>query len=222
MPQRLASLLLAGSLAACAPETSAVSVQLAPEVISSIDGTLAVRALVFADREPAAAELVRLTVDYKDRHGTTHELAPQEGATDETGAFEATFTGLTWDGTGTVTAAIDGTDLTGAATFAVLDRTPPTVSIVPPANNQIKIGTDLTIRVNVKDEIGISQVFFEASAGQRDRSTVVASGSADTSVSFDYKIDNVAIGSTVMLYALAADLSGNQGAAQPIMVTVVP
>ena len=76
--------------------------------------------------------------------------------------------------------------------------------------------------VHAKDEIGISQVFFEATAGNRDRSTVIASGSIDTTVGFDYKVENVSIGSTVTLFALAADLSGNQAAAQPVMVTVVP
>jgi hypothetical protein len=220
MPQRLASILLAGSLAACAPETNDVAVQLAPDVISSIDGTLAVRALALADRQPAAGELVHLAVDYKDRNGAAHTIAPVDGETDETGAFEATFTGLTWDGTGTVTATIDGTELTGAATFAVLDRTPPSVSITPLANNQIKLGTDVKIAVKVTDEIGISQVFFESSLGQRDRSTVVASGSTDTTVSFDYKVENVVVGSTVTLYALAADLSGNQAAAKPVTLTV--
>jgi len=221
MPQRLASLLLAGSLAGCAPDTNNVTVQLAPEVISSIDGTLAVRALALADREPAAGELVHLAVDYRDRNGTAHAIAPVDGETDPTGVFEATVTGLTWDGTGTVTASIDGTDLTGAATFAVLDRTPPSVSIVPPANNQVRIGNDVSITVKVTDEIGISQVFFEASAGQRDRSTVIASGATDTSVTFDFRIENVATGTMVTLYALAADLSGNQGAARPVSITAV-
>lgn len=222
MPLRLArlSLVLAGTLAACVPDTNAITVQLAPEVISSIDGSLAVRALALAERQPASGELVRLSVDYKDRNGATHAITGAEGETDETGAFEARLTGLLWDGTGVVTAAIDGTELTGAASFAVLDRTPPTVSITPLANNQIRIGTDVKIAVKVKDEIGISRVFFESSLGQRDRSTVVASGATDTTVSFDYRVENVAIGSMVTLYALAADLSGNESAANPITLTV--
>ena len=107
----------------------------------------------------------------------------------------------------------------------MLDRTPPTVSITPPPSDTIRIGNDVTVEVHVTDEIGVSQVFFETSGDgfNRDRGTVVASGSTDATVSFDFQVrDSAAVGSTITLYALAADLSGNQAAAEPVTLTVVP
>jgi hypothetical protein len=215
-------------LVACTPDTSAVSVRLAPEVISSIDGTLGVTALVLADRQPSSGETVDIAVTYTDRNGTPHDVAPATGETDKTGQFAATLTGLTWDGTGTVTATVQGTDITGTATFAVLDRTPPKVTINPPTASSIRAGQDVTAEVHITDEIGVSQVYFEW-AGQfgnqfgRERATVVGSGSVDTTVKFDIAVpDNVPVGTMITLYALAADLSGNEGAAQPVTVVTVP
>ncbi len=222
---RLAFLLLAPlvSLSACGDDPSAILIELSPNIVSSIDGTLGVRATVLADREPVADETVSLTIAYTDRNGIAHAIAPIEGATDGTGVLEATIVGLTWDGIGAVTAAIPSTTIEAVATFAVLDRSPPTVSITPPAGNQIRVGTDISISVRAQDEIGISQVAFESSRDfGRDRTTIT-SGAIDTSVGFDFSVpDGTPIGTMVTLYALATDLSGNIGAASPLTITVVP
>lgn len=211
-------------LAACAASTNDVTVSLAPDVVSSLDGKLAVHTVVLADREPTAGAKVELTVDYTDRNGTTHAIAPVDGKTDSTGVFDAELDGLQWDGTGAVTAAVPGTKLTDVATFAVLDRTPPQATIEPPANNTVRIGTDVTIMVHVTDEIGVSQVWFEWGGNQgRQRSTVVASGATDAMIPFDFQVpDTAGAGTTISLYALAEDLSGNQGAAMSIDVTAMP
>jgi hypothetical protein len=224
------------ALAACGADTNSVSVDLAPDVISSIDGTLTVRATAFADREPVADERIGITVDYTDRNGTAHPIAGVDDVTDESGAASFTLTGFTFDGIGEITASVlsggpgseplqvDGQPLAATATFAVLDRTPPVVTIVPPANNQISVNQDLRISVHVTDEIGISEVFFETSSSNgtnRDRSTVVASGSMDATVSFDVNAQDNQIGSQITLFALAADLSGNQAAAAPVTLDVV-
>lgn len=212
------------SLIACSASTDNIVVSLAPDVVSSIDGTIGVRATAFADRAPSGGESVSITVAYTDRNGTTHDIAPAQGETNANGVLEATLTGLTWDGTGTVTATVDGSDITAQATFAVLDRTPPSVTITPPAANQVRAGQDVRATVQVKDEIGISQVFFEAGDGLgRDRATVIASGSIDTQISFDFQIpQNAQTGSMIALHALAADLSGNLAAAPTVSVVVVP
>ncbi len=225
-------------LAACGPDTNGVLVKLAPEVISSIDGTLSVHAIALADREPAADERIGITVDYTDRNGTAHAIDPVDDVTDASGAVDFTVTGLTFDGTGTVHAQVlsgaagsapimvGGAPLEGTATFAVLDRTPPRVTITPPANNQIHAQQDIKVSVHVEDEIGVSQVFFETQGSgnnqnNRDRSTVVASGSTDATIMFDVTAQDNQIGSTITLFALAADLSGNQAAADPVTITVV-
>jgi hypothetical protein len=219
------SLVLACSaLVACSTETSAVSIELAPDVISSIDGTLAVRAIAFADRVPVVEETIQIAVAYTDRHGAPHAIAPIEGRTGIDGSFEATLTGFSFDGIGAATAQIAGTTIAATATFAVLDRTPPTVTITPPAAGQVRVGGDVTIQVAATDEIGVSQVFFEAGSGfERDRGEIVASGTTAANVSFDLKVkDSTPAGSTITLYALAADLSGNLAAAEPVTVTVQP
>lgn len=223
MQPRLSILTL---LAACTADTNAVSVELAPDVISSIDGTLGVHALVLADRSPVEGETVDVTVEYTDRNGMAHAIAPAAGTTDVKGRFDATLTGLTWDGIGTVTVTVPGGG-SGTATFAVLDRTPPKVTITPPAATQVRPGNDVTVEIHITDEIGVSQVYFEWAGPQggfgRDRASVVASGSTDATVRFDFGIpDGVPTGTTLTLYALAADLSGNEAAAQPVNVTVVP
>jgi len=214
--------LAASLLVACTPDTNAVSLRLAPEVISSLDGTLSVEALVLADREPAEAETVDLTVAYTDRNGTTHDIAPASGTTDAKGVFAATLTGLDWDGVGVVTATVQGGGPTGTATFAVLDRTPPVVTITPPAADQVRAGRDITVSVRITDEIGVSSVFFEwKTQFGRDRASILASGSTDATLKFDFQVPDQ-VGSMITLYALGSDLSGNQAAAAPVTVTVVP
>ncbi len=217
------------------PSPNEVLIELAPEVVSSIDGTLHVRAMAIGDRTPLAGEQMRLTVAYTDRNGTDHAITGAEGKTDDRGAFEAAVAGLEWEGTGTVTAAVvdgagapvmaGGLAVEGAATFAVLDRTPPTVEILPPTtDNHVGPGLPLEIQIHVTDEIGTSQVIFEA-AGELEttRSSVIASGSTDSTVTFRVRIpDGALAGPTITLYALATDLSGNQAAAAPVVLTVDP
>jgi hypothetical protein len=216
---------LTAGLIGCAGDPNDIMVQLSPEVISSIDGTVSVHALVLANRDPVAkGKTVDLTVDYTDRNGTAHMIAPISGTTDERGALDAKFEGLKWDGTGTIKASL-GT-VVGEATFAVLDRTPPKVTITGPAT--VSANNGATFMVHVTDEIGVSEVFFEASGGNgnfnnRQRSTVVASGSVDATIPFDFQIGGQGnIGQTITLYALASDLSGNQAAATPITAMITP
>jgi hypothetical protein len=204
---------------ACAAEPNDILVSLAPDIVSSLNGTLSVRATVLGDREPVAEQALQLTLDYQDRGGTSHPIAPIDGTTDAKGVFEATVEGLTWDGSGTVIVTSAG--LEGSASFAVLDRTPPKVTIVPPSAPQVRRGADLRIQVHVTDEIGVSQALFGTSDRNRDRS-LIASGATDVTLDFDFTVPDVAPGSTVTLFALAEDLSANQGAATPITVTVVP
>jgi len=214
-------------LVGCAADANDVIVTLQPEVISSQDGVLGVHAVVLGDNAPKESQAVSISVDYTDRNGTPHTVAPFDGKTDKSGAIDASFTGLTWDGTGTVTVQVGTKGPSGEATFAVLDRTPPVATIMAPAT--VRINTDTTVNVHVTDEIGISQVWFEVSAiqgqggqGQRQRSTVVASGSTDATIPFDLQVpDTATVGQTVTFYALAEDLSGNQAAAMPVTAMVI-
>ncbi len=225
----LLSLAILAPLTACAT-TNEVTVELAPDLISSIDGKLGVHVLALDQRSPVGGDKVDVTVEYTDRNGTAHPITALAGSIDDSGAFDGEFTGLTWDGTGTVTATVHGGDgdVTGTARFGVLDRTPPTLSIMGPGGGQVRINQDTTIQVHVSDEIGVSQVWFESTVsnnpngnGNRDRSTVVASGSLDAMISFTVRPQDTQVGATMTLYALAADLSGNQAAAKPITLTVI-
>lgn len=229
MQHPLAYLAILAPLAACAT-TNDVAVDLAPDLISSIDGRLGVHVLALSDRDPVGGDKIEVSVDYKDRNGTAHAIDPIAGSIDDNGAFEGTFEGLKWDGSGTVTATVHGGDgvVTGTATFAVLDRSPPVITITPPA--QVRINQDATISVHITDEIGISSVQFEASFsgnggngnGNRQRSTVVSSGKLDATLQFDIRAQDTQVGATLTLYALGSDLSGNQAAAVPVSITVAP
>jgi DNA-binding beta-propeller fold protein YncE len=215
------------ALGACSdPVANGVIVELSPEVISSIDGTTTVEMLVIEDRTPLAGQAVRISVAYTDRNGVDHAIDGVEGETDSRGAFSAVLTGLAWEGTGTVTAeVIDVPDVSATATFAVLDRTPPVVEILPPTDDlHVGPGLPLEVEVRVQDEIGVAEVWFEA-AGEvdRNRSTVIASGSTDATVPFRMDVPGDALaGPTITLYAMASDLSGNLAAAEPIVLTVDP
>ncbi|MCA9676321.1 MAG: hypothetical protein H6708_10175 [Kofleriaceae bacterium] len=217
------------------PAPDGVLVELSPDLISSIDGTTTVRAMVIEERTPLENQPVRVSVAYTDRNGVEHAVDPVDGTTDVRGAFEATIEGLTWEGTGTVTAevldasgqpvAIDGVGVAGAATFAVIDRTPPQVEILPPTTDlHVGPGLPIDVQVRVQDEIGVAEIFFEADGeASRQRSTVVASGSTDATVTFRVDVPNDANpGPTITLYALASDLSGNQAAAEPVVLIVDP
>lgn len=219
------ALLISLTAAACQPETDGILVELAPEVVSSIDGTTTVRVMVVAERKPVADEQVELTIDYTDRNGVAHAVDPLTGTTDLRGSFEAVVAGLAWEGSGTVTATVVGTPISAEATFSVLDRTPPTVEILPPTTDlHVGPGLPLDVQVRVRDEIGVSEVFLEASGElTRLQSTVVASGSNDATVTFRIEIPDFAFpGPTITLHALAGDLSSNLAAAEPVVLTVDP
>lgn len=212
-------------VAACAGEPNAVLVDLSPTVISSLDGTTTVTALVASDSTPLADEAATATITYTDRNGTPHAIADVKGSTDERGVFTTTVTGLTWDGTGTVTVTT-ANGVTGAATFTVLDRTAPTVEILPPTSDlRVGPGLPIEVRVRVQDEIGVSEVTVDDNGivNNATRSTVVASGSQDTTLAFQMGIPlGAQAGPTIKLYAIASDLSGNIGVAPPVTLTVDP
>lgn len=222
-----------GGLPAAKPD--AVHVALAPDVVSSQEGSLRVRATVVDASTPLKGWSVRILLDYTDRNGTRRTIAGPTAETDRTGALEHVFEGLLWEGAGLVTAEVldeegqpylgrDDSPVEGAATFSVLDKTPPVVTIIPPADNKVGPGLPVDIEVQAQDEIGISQVFFQA-AGEVtvSESSLVASGSTNGAVTFDFDVPGGAIpGPTITLYAMAADMSGNLSASAPITLTVDP
>jgi DNA-binding beta-propeller fold protein YncE len=217
--------LAVAAVAGCA-SPDGVLVELNPAVVSSLDGATSVRAMVVADSTPLVDQPVTVTVAYTDRLGRSHDIAPIDGRTDAAGRFEAPLAGFDWDGSGTVTvSATDEAGVAGEAAFIVLDRTPPQVEILPPTTDlRVGPGLPLDVQVRVQDEIGVSQVVIEAAGSlDRQRSTVIASGSGDATLTFRFDVpDNAAAGPTVTLYALATDLSGNRGTASAVVLTVDP
>ncbi len=222
----LLAILIAVPLSACSSTPNDVEVTLAPEVISSLDGTATVQVTLFHDTSATDGKPVDLTIAYTDRNGTAHAITAASGSTDKRGVYETTLTGLMWDGTGTVTATAGA--VTGEATFAVLDRTPPVVTIAPATLMQ---NNDTTVMVHVTDEIGISQVSFETTGdtggggggggGGRQGTTIAIAGETDAMVPFDVGIGTqVPVGTVITMYAVASDLSGNEGVATPITATV--
>jgi len=210
-------------LAGCAGSPNNVDIQLAPDVISSLDGTTTVSALVAADTTPLDGVAVHMKVDYTDRNGMAHMVMPVDGKTDARGVFTQKIEGLTWDGHGTVTVSYSD-KVTGSATFTVLDRTPPKVTILPPTtNNHVGPGLPLDVQVHVTDEIGVSNVVLDSTLGiQGTRSTVVASGSQDATITFRLQIPQNPQVTTFDLHALATDLSGNVAVADAVTLTIDP
>lgn len=211
-------------IGACAGEPNTVEVSLAPSVISSLDGRTTVSAIIADDFVPLSEEEVHVEIEYVDRNGTPHVIDPVHGVTNERGVFTATIEGLLWDGTGTVT--VTSGALTGQATFGVLDRTPPKVTILSPTtDNKVGPGLPVDIQVHVTDEIGVGQVILDNTGwfGNGNRRTTLVSGTQDGTVTFRLDVPQGAqAGQTLELFALATDLSGNSAAAMPITLTVDP
>lgn len=209
---------------ACSSTPNTVEVALAPSVISSLDGRTTITALVAEDTTPIADHDVHVTIDYVDRNGTPHAIDPIDGTTNERGVFTATLEGLAWDGTGTIT--VDAGDATGAATFGVLDRTPPKVTILSPTTDmRVGPGLPLDIQVHVTDEIGVGQVILDTTGdfGNGRRSTTLVSGTLDGTVTFRLDVPaDAPAGPNQELFALATDLSGNSAVAAPLTLTIDP
>lgn len=219
------SLILLVPLAACAGSPNSIEVALSPSLVSSLDGTTTVQAIVASDTTPRDGVAVQMTIDYTDRNGTPHVIAPVSGKTDDRGVFTSVVSGLRWDGTGTITVA-DG-KLAGSATFAVLDRTPPKVTILPPTTDlHVGPGLPVQIQVHVTDDTGISEVDFAANSNVNVRGSsrrLLATGTQDATVTFVVDVPQDAPGGTsIELDALAADLSGNLQSATPVTLTVDP
>lgn len=207
--------------AACTGPVDNVQVELSPTVISSLDGSTTVTALVASESSPLADTAVQMAVTYTDRNGTPHDIAPVTGTTDERGIFKATIEGLTWDGVGQVDVTADG--IVGSATFSVLDRTPPAIEILPPTTDgKVGAGLPVDVRVHVTDEIGVSFVVFDSDGNQRiRRDSLGGAGQPDVTLTFRIQVPQGAQnGSTITLHALASDLSGNLAAAAPLTLTV--
>ena len=209
-------------VAACSSDPTAIDVELAPSIISSLDGTLGVAVLVHDDASPLDDQPVRITVDYTDRNGVAHAIDRVDGTTDTRGRFEASLVGFEWDGIGTVTVET-AADVRATATFTVLDRTPPRVEILPPTTDKkVGPGLPLDVQVRVTDEIGVSEVVFDGDTlANGSRSTIVASGTQMTTLTFRTAVELNAT-STIQLNAIAYDLSGNVGVASAMTLTVDP
>jgi hypothetical protein len=220
-------LLIPIAFAACAGAPNNVEVALAPDVISSQDGTTVMSAILVDNAEPIADESVQVAIDYTDRNGTPHAIDGITGKTNERGVFTATLGGLLWDGTGKVT--VTAGSLSGEATFSVLDRTPPQVTILPPTtDNKVGPGLPIDVQVHVSDEIGVGQVILDTTGlggggGFNGRNTTLVSGALDSTVTFRLNVPaGGQAGDQLHLYALATDLSGNSAAAMSITLTVDP
>jgi len=221
---RISGTLPLALVAACAGDPSAVYIELSPSVISSLDGTTTVTALIGDGGAPLADTRVRISTAYTDRNGAPHDVAPVEGTTDARGVFRTTLEGLAWDGAGTVTVAAG--EVEGTATFSVLDRTPPKVEILPPTTDRrVGPGLPLDVQVRVTDEIGVSEVVLDTNGPIQGatRSTLIASGAPESTLTFRTSVPlDAQPGPTIELQALASDLSGNSAAAPPLTLIVDP
>ena len=220
------------------PAPDRVQLLLAPDVVSSQSAALTVQAAVLDGERGLDAWTVKLHVDYTDRNGATHAVDDVSAVSDAVGSAAATVGGLKWEGAGTVTAslvdksgnpALDAkkNPITAQATFSVLDETPPVVTITSPAAGAVvsRANGSMTVDVMASDEIGVSQIYVQAATPNgntsldRTRSTI-ATGSASASQAFGFDLGNLNTGTSVTIYAMAADMDGNLGVAAPVTITV--
>lgn len=214
--------LLAAALGACTGSPDGVQVELSPSVISSLDGTTEVSALVSTGSTPLSGEAAHVEVTYTDRNGMAHDVPAFDGVTDDRGVLVTTLTGLAFDGIGTVTVTAGAAE--GAATFSVLDRTPPAIEILPPTqDSKVGPGLPLDVQVHVTDATGVSEVTIDLGDLQGSTRTVAATGDADTTLTFHTAVPlDAQAGPSLEVHALARDLAGNLAAATALTLTVDP
>ncbi|MBL9004335.1 MAG: hypothetical protein JNJ46_08820 [Myxococcales bacterium] len=220
----------------CGPGPNRMELALAPDLIASTIGTLGATATVYSNKDSTSGVHVAFDVAYKDRNGVPHTIAGISDATDVAGQAKASFAGLIFEGSGTVTAkALDSqgavilddmkNPLQATATFGVLDLSPPQVAITSPANGaHFAMNAQYTITVRATDEIGVSQVYTQTSrsnggTGGNASSSRITSGAADVTVRVDADTGGNPT-NTITIYAMAADLSGNLGVAPPVVINV--
>jgi hypothetical protein len=212
-----------------------VNIVLAPDVVSSESGTLAFDAVVLSGNTELKGWTVKLHADYADRNDMMHAVDDATDKSDDTGRVKGAFSGLKWEGAGTVTASVlDASGnpvldtkkaaVTSQATFSVLDESPPAVTITSPtAGAVITRGGNLEIQVTATDEIGVSQIYVQAATGNGntnlDRTrTTIATGSTMVNGSFGFDTGNIQTATSVTIYAMAADMSNNLGVATPVTI----
>lgn len=219
------------------PPPDRVNVALAPEVISSESGVLAVEATVLDGNNQLKDWTVKLHADYTDRNGMAHMLDDVAGKSDGTGRVLGSFAGLKWEGAGMLTASVVDpagnpaldpakNPITAQATFSVLDESPPVLTITSPASGaSMPRGNGLTVTVTGADEIGVSQLYVQVATANgntnldRTRSTI-ATGSTSVTGQFGFDTGNVTAGTMVTIYAMGADMSNNLGVAAPVTITL--
>ena len=192
-------------VAACAGDPSIIYIELSPSVISSLDGTTTVTALI-SDVEPLLGP-ERISTAYRDRNGTPHEVAPVEGTTDARGVIERPSR-ASWDGVGTVT--VEASAAESVATFSVLDRTPPRIEILPPTTDG-RPDPAAARRAGASDRRDRRQRgharYQRPDPGERALHRA-CSGAPDTTLTFRMSIPtNAQPGPTIELQALASDLA---------------
>jgi hypothetical protein len=226
-----------GIIGCGAPSPDRVSLALAPDVISSESGTLAVEAVVLNGNQQLKGWTVQLHTDYSDRNGMPHAVDDASDKSDVTGLIKHAFDGLTWEGAGKVTASVldnagqpalddKKQPITAQATFSVTDESPPAVMITSPAGGAtVPRGTQLEIAITATDEIGVSQIYVQAATANgntqldRTRQTIVT-GSTSVNGTFGFDTGNIQVATSVTIYAMAADMSNNLGVATPITITL--
>lgn len=194
---------------------------LAPELVSSLDGATVLTARAYRGGSPVAGVELAVDVAYTDRNGVEHEVAADGGVTDARGELRLPLGGLAWEGVGTVTVAGDGVE--GRIDFVVLDESPPTVEVRPP-NGDGRVGRGLPIEVEVvvDDEIGVAELTLEADGEVRSSTTaIVPAGASSVWLRLDVP-PSAAAGPSITLRAVATDLSGNRAVAEPVGLTVDP
>jgi hypothetical protein len=222
----------------CNPSPNRIELALAPDLISSEIGTIGAAATVFVDKSTTPGWNVEFDVAYNDRNGMKRPIAAISSSSNSAGEAKASFTGLLFEGSGTVTAKVlnsqgspvvddQSNPVQASATFGVLDQTPPKVTITSPANGaHLAANTPFTITVHATDEIGISQIFTQTIAangngngGNGGNGSRIASGAVDVTVNVNADTGNSPT-NTITINAMAADLSGNLGVAPAITITV--
>lgn len=226
------------------PTPDHVSLTLAPAIVSSQSGSLVAEATVVDGLQLLEGWSVLLHVDYSDRNGIAHMVSDVTAKSDNIGGVSATFKGLGWEGPGTITASVldakgmpaldpKKNPVTTSETFSVLDESPPTVMITAPAMNAV-IPRDMTrngsapftVTVAATDEIGVSQIFVQVVTANgntnldRTRSTIVASGTTNTTASFGFDGRDTQQNTTATIYAMAADMTGNLAVSTPITISI--
>lgn len=104
----------------------------------------------------------------------------------------------------------------------ILPNSPPWVTIMEPAGGQVSAGQVVPLKLQAEDDVELSQLAFTVDEGRLAGDSVTLKGTAKTGHLFNFQVPvRQAVGSSIILQAVARDSQGLTARSKPIRLQVL-